>query len=367
VVGLYRTSTISAQLDKLLDQQLMPRGLTVEARRPGESGDRDGELLSVSLGPALPGWRLAMETSGSDLFEQAASERRALLAWVAATLVGLTVVMTWAVAAGVRRQMQVARLKNDLVATVSHELKTPLASIRLLIDSLLDEGDAANGAEAVDGKTREYLHMIAHENTRLTRLIDNFLTFSRMERRKHQFNLEPVDVRDILAQATAAVADRYNASDARLNVEFESGPDSELWVRGDIDALVTAVVNLLDNAWKYGGDAKQVRMAARREGDRALITVEDKGVGLTPRAARRVFERFYQVDQRLARTHGGCGLGLSIVRYIVEAHGGEATVESRVGEGCRFTLALPLDGEAASREGSDWSLKRPVRRGEGLA
>jgi signal transduction histidine kinase len=94
-----------------------------------------------------------------------------------------------------------------------------------------------------------------------------------------------------------------------------------------------------------------------------MIEVHDNGAGLSPRATRRVFERFYQVDQRLSRTQGGCGLGLSIVRFIVEAHGGTATVESAPGEGCRFVITLPANKDARSGEGSDWSLKRPVQGG----
>jgi len=365
VVALYRTATIESQLAALLAQQRLPAGVTMEARRPGSSDDAGEDLSAVALGEPLAGWRLAMRSTSGQLFDDAATARQTLLAWVAGVLLAVTLAMTWFVANAVRRQMRTARLKNDLVATVSHELKTPLASIRLLVDTLLDHDGTSNGVASVNGKGREYLQMISQENSRLTRLIDNFLTFSRMDRGKHRFAMEPVDVREIVTQAVAAVGDRFDGVENRLAVDVEQqAGEADLELRGDVDALVTAVVNLLDNAWKYSGEEKRVKLSARRSGESVMIEVRDNGVGLSPRAARRVFERFYQVDQRLSRTQGGCGLGLSIVRFIVEAHGGTATVESAPGEGCRFILTLPMERCGRSGEGSDWSLKRPVHRGD---
>ncbi|MBA3485128.1 MAG: HAMP domain-containing histidine kinase [Pirellulales bacterium] len=364
IVALYRTSTIESQLEKLLAQQRLPAGVTMEARRPGASDDAGEDLSTIALGEPLAGWRLAMRSTSGQLFDDAATARRALLAWVAGVLLAVTLAMTWFVASAVRRQMRTARLKNDLVATVSHELKTPLASIRLLVDTLLEGDGVSNGTASVNGLGREYLQLISHENSRLTRLIDNFLTFSRMDRGKHRFAKESIDAREIVTQAIAAVGDRFDGIKNRLVVDtMPQAGEPDLRVRGDVDALVTAVVNLLDNAWKYSGEHKQVRLSTRRAGDRVVIEVQDNGVGLSPRAARKVFERFYQVDQRLSRTQAGCGLGLSIVRFIVEAHGGTATVQSAPGEGCRFILTLPAEKDGESNEGSEWSLKRPVQRG----
>jgi signal transduction histidine kinase len=344
----------------MLKDQPLPRGVEVIAQPAGVAIDGDKELAVAPLGPTLPGWRLVMASTGGDVFDQAASERRGLLLTIATVLVGVTLAGAWFVASGVRRQMQVARLKNDLVATVSHELKTPLASIRLLVDTLLDGDGAGHGAEGIGGKTREYLELISHENARLSRLIDNFLTFSRMERGKHRFEFEPVDLREVIERATTAVADRFDGKSATLEATVE-GP---LWVRGDIEALVTAVINLIDNAWKYSGERKLVEIRGRRAGDSVVIEVRDNGVGLSPRAARKVFERFYQVDQQLSRAQGGCGLGLSIVKYIVEAHGGSAAVESRLGEGSMFTLKLPEEKTGEAHESAiGWSLTRPVRSG----
>ena len=244
-----------------------------------------------------------------------------------------------------------AQLKNDLVATVSHELKTPLASIRLLVDTLL-ERDEAGGAQ-VD--VREYLQMISQENSRLTRLIDSFLTFSRLERGKQRFEFRLLDAREVVRAAADVFRERGETGPLRVVA------DEPAWVRGDLDALVTAVVNLLENARKYSDPAGEILLTAAQVGEEVTLAVRDQGIGLTPRAASQVFERFYQVDQRVARTQGGCGLGLSIVEGIVQAHGGDIRVASQPGVGSTFTVVLPaqpappqsvattaaLDGEVA--------------------
>ncbi len=343
VVGLFREATLERRIRDSLADQPLPPGVTIEVRGPSTNGDAGDDFLSAPLGASLPGWRLAVKLASGHATDASAEGRRAFYAWIAAAVIATTLALAWLMADSLRRQMRVARLKNDLVATVSHELKTPLASIRLLVDSLL-EPRAGDAAPETNGKAREYLELIAQENARLSRLIDNFLTFSRMERGKHQFQFDSIDAQDVVAQAVAAVANRFDGVRAELTVDA-AGP---LPIRGDVDALVTAVVNLLDNAWKYTGQLKRATLSARRTDRRVEISVEDNGVGLSPRAARRVFDRFYQVDQRLARTQGGCGLGLSIVRYIVEAHGGTASVESRPGTGSKFTLSLPVDAEAPS-------------------
>ncbi|MCP4655564.1 MAG: ATP-binding protein [bacterium] len=125
---------------------------------------------------------------------------------------------------------------------------------------------------------------------------------------------------------------------------METDPDLPVLV-GDRDALATAVLNLLDNAWKYTGEKKLIRLKTYAESGHVCFAVSDDGVGISPREASRIFDRFYQVDRRLSRGGGGCGLGLSIVQLIVRAHGGEVVVTSRPGRGSTFTLRLPA-GEA---------------------
>ncbi len=119
-------------------------------------------------------------------------------------------------------------------------------------------------------------------------------------------------------------------------------------IRGDADALVTALLNLLDNAWKYSGDQKRIIVRTEARNGSVCFAVEDNGIGLTPREGKRVFRRFYQIDQGLSRSAGGCGLGLSIVQSIVKAHHGSVRVESELGRGSTFTIEIPAVAEGAS-------------------
>jgi signal transduction histidine kinase len=232
----------------------------------------------------------------------------------------------------IRRQAAVAQLRNDLLANVTHELKTPLSSMRLLVDTLLQSNPLHQET------ARQYLQLIATENVRLSRLIDNFLTFSRIERNKHAFDFNEVSPGAILESAAAAVRERFAVAGCQFTLQ--SSPDLPP-VLADADAMVTVLLNLLDNAWKYSGDNKQIILSASEENGNVMFAVKDNGIGLSPRETKRIFKRFYQVDQRLARTGGGCGLGLSIVQFIVTAHHGTTRVDSEPGRGSTFTITLP--------------------------
>jgi signal transduction histidine kinase len=244
----------------------------------------------------------------------------------------------------VRRQVAVTRLRNDLVANVTHELKTPLASMRLLVETLLN-ADRLNETTA-----REYLQLIAQENARLSRLIDNFLTFSRMERNKYTLGFKPVPAAAIVEGAAAAVREKFRAPGCRFEVQAARELPAVL---ADADAMVTALVNLLDNAYKYSGDTKEITLLAGAENGSVMFSVKDNGIGLSARETKKVFKRFYQVDQRLSRSGSGCGLGLSIVEFIVKAHRGTITVQSQPGQGSTFTIALPVASPAPAPSGED--------------
>ena len=336
VTLLFRTTTLKRMVDSFVVDMPLPKGLVLQPLAQGEALETSTITPLTPMTPAMPSNQLSILTTDAQFVEDD-SQRIALFAWTALAVIAATLILTWLVVRSWWRQMQVAKLKNDLVATVSHELKTPLSSIRLLVDTLLDEGPQTGSS--LNGKAREYLELISHENARLTRLIDNFLTFSRMERGKRHVELKPIDAREVVGQAADAMRERFAADNCELTVEVNDPAP----VHGDIDLLVTAVVNLLDNAWKYTGDKKRVHLSCKQQDGSVVISVQDNGAGLSPIATEKVFDRFYQVDQRLTRPQGGCGLGLSIVKYLVEAHGGEVAVESQSGIGSTFSISVPMD------------------------
>jgi two-component system phosphate regulon sensor histidine kinase PhoR len=225
------------------------------------------------------------------------------------------------------------QLRREFVANVSHELKSPLTSIRSLTETLLDGGLEDPGCN------RRFVSLIEEDSTRLARLIDDLLILSQVESRAIPLRLSAVDlsqvVQNLLAPREVLIAERKLRIISRL--------DPDLQVRADPDRLRQVLDNLLDNAIKYSPQGGRVEILAYPvEQHRVEVRVHDQGPGIPAEARGRVFERFYRVDKNRSRELGGTGLGLSIVKHIVESHGGRAWVEGTVGEGSQFCFTLPL-------------------------
>ena len=324
-IALFRTDTVTSVAGALLTGQSVAAGTTFTLVPPGS---QDGEE-AMPASALLPGWMIRASLSRTDGVDPAGQRRMATYTWAGTLAVaGLAIggLLLWQ---AFRRQLQLNRLKTDLVAAVSHELRTPLASMRALVDLMLEN-------PAMDhGRAQEYLQMISGENARLSRLIEHFLTFSRIDRNGHGLVFRDVSP-SVLVREAAVVQGGGRFPGLTLEVSPELPT-----LYADEDALVTVVLNLLENAYKYSGDDKRVALRARLEATRVVIEVQDNGIGIARRDRKRIFRPFYQVDQRLARERGGCGLGLSIVDFIVRAHGGEISVESEPGAGSVFRVTLP--------------------------
>jgi signal transduction histidine kinase len=286
----------------------------------------------ASLPEGFPGWKVELYFEGGDVFEKAAQRQIAVYTWTGFLMILLILLVAGFATRAVRRQIRLNEMKNDFIATVSHELKTPLASMRVLVETLL-EGNVKDEAQVT-----RYLQMTAKENERLSRMIDNFLTFSRMERNKVAFTLTDTPADAIARDAIESVQTKFATHHCQLTVEIT--PDLPE-IQADHDAIVTVLVNLLDNACKYTTEHKQVSLKVSSEGKFVCFAVADNGIGLARRHLRRIFDRFYQVDSSLARKAEGCGLGLSIVKFIIDAHKGTVAVSSKPGQGSTFTVQLP--------------------------
>lgn len=339
VLGLIKTEHLMQQLEKAATLDNLPQDTQLRLIPPGSPSEN--AFVSLPLGKRLPGWQLALNLAEENPFFAAARRQKQMYLWTGVLTLAAVVILSLLAVRMMRQQLALTRMKNDLVSTVSHELRTPLAAMRVLVDTLL-QGEKP-GAQ----QTQEYLQLISKENEKLSRIVQNFLTFSRMERQKHTFAFDFVPAAEIVDAAAWALRERYDLQNCRLEVLKDSGPAG---ITADADALTTALTNLLDNAYKYTPEIKHIRLRTWAENGNVLFSVEDNGDGIDRDDVERVFEQFYQGEKGLARQTGGCGLGLSIVKFIVAAHGGTVWAEERRTAGSKFIISLPATARYEQRD-----------------
>jgi two-component system phosphate regulon sensor histidine kinase PhoR len=222
------------------------------------------------------------------------------------------------------------RIRKDFVANVSHELRTPLAAISGYAETLLE------GALEDRENSRRFAEIILNKTRQLTNIVSDLLVLSTLESGKPP-TPEPISLKESIESALRSV--EPVARSRGVNVVFRFAEDLD--VLGHEIRLEQVFVNLLDNAIKFNRPAGEVSVEIAREADRAVVRVRDTGLGIPSRDLPRIFERFYRVDKARSRATGGTGLGLAIVKHAVEQMGGSVSVESRLGQGSVFTVALP--------------------------
>jgi len=227
------------------------------------------------------------------------------------------------------------RVRQDFVANVSHEFKTPLTAIQGFAETLLA------GALEDPKNNRRFLEIIRSHAARLARLTDDLLKLARIEAGKLEVAFQPVSVAELLESCSATTVLKASRKQISFTVKVPPGLPPVL---GDPGLLHDLLQNLLDNAIQYTPEGGQIDVSATAEAREAVITVTDTGIGIPLADQERIFERFYRVDAARSREAGGTGLGLSIAKHIVEAHGGRLWVESAVGRGSKFFVAIPLAG-----------------------
>ncbi len=321
-LGALESPTIIAVLDR--------EGRTVYSRAPIGDAPR---VLSVQFRDALPDWQLAVYQTPGASPRQAVRRQVMFFTGALGALVAVIVagsVATWRL---MRRETEMARLKSDFVANVSHDLKTPLSVIRMFGETL------EMGRVTDEGRRQEYYRVITREGERLTRLIDNVLDFSRIEGGRQTYRMTPTSVEPLVRGTLETFA--YPLAQQGFKVEVSVAPDLPE-VAMDADAVGQALANLIDNAIKYSADDRALTVDARVVDGRLVIAVTDRGLGIAPEEHAKIFEKFYRVGRSDTQGRRGSGVGLALVRHIAEAHGGDVTVESAPGEGSRFSLRLPL-------------------------
>jgi two-component system sensor histidine kinase SenX3 len=232
---------------------------------------------------------------------------------------------------------RVDNVRRDFVANVSHELKTPIGALELLAETLANESDPEIA--------RPLVERLAKEAERLGRIVDDLLDLSLIET-QDVVSTETLPVDVLVDEAADRLRPSAMVNEITLHVNHASGGAE---VEGDHRQIVSAVVNLLDNAVKYSEPGSIVVLETQRDGGDVVIAVSDHGIGVPSRDLERIFERFYRVDQARSRETGGTGLGLSIVRHVARAHGGDVTVESVEGQGSTFRFRIPSRQATAAR------------------
>lgn len=299
-----------------------------------------GYFLETNFDPPFSNWKARIGLENTNLDEFA---RDSFWHSVGVTLLVL-VVLLCGIALTIRatdREARLAQAKSNFVSNVSHELKTPLSLISLFSE-ILELGRVSS-----EEKKAEYYRIIRHESGRLNKMIDNILDFSKIEAGRKTYVFADASMAEVIEEVLSAY--RYQISNAGFDIQTNLQLDLPP-VFMDRDAMAQAISNLLDNAIKYAGEVKQLSITAETRGTALAIEIADHGIGIPRAEQAKIFEKFYRVGNGLVHDVKGSGLGLSLVKHIIEAHHGTISVESDVGKGSCFRILLPLTACASEAE-----------------
>jgi signal transduction histidine kinase len=321
--------------------------IVVEQSDPG-SAERAGQTQVAGLTAAAPtpaSWQLILaHQSGSLEAAVAVARRRNLL--VSSSVLGVLGASMALLLLATRRSQRLAQQQMEFVATVSHELRTPLAVIRSAAENLAD------GIVEDESQVRKYGELVRGEGRRLTDMVEQILEFSGIQSGERRLNPLPVPIGPLVREVVEGSASLATAAGVQVEQNF---PDDLPPVLGDEPALRRVVQNLLANAIKYGAGGRSIRIDARRQANDVLMTIADHGIGIDPSEHERIFDPFYRAAAVVEAQIQGAGLGLSLVKRIVEAHGGSVSVRSAPGAGAAFTVRLPVASSQPARKVSGYS------------
>ncbi len=336
ITAVVRINT-AAQKPEVIEP-LLPAGLGLQVVQV----DPYETAWTIPLTGALKYW--AIRPTEALIAEQRDAVFRQTLTYLGLTVLSLATLLVamWFLVRLARQEVALAKLKANFVADVSHELKTPLALIRMFGETL------QAGRIASEEKRQEYYEIITREATRLTNLINNILDFASIEAGKRQYTLAPVDIGGVVRQTYHTYSSQLEGAGFE---HFLSVAEDLPLVDADGDAISQAVLNLINNAQKYSDEERHIVIdvaADTRRGHRGVvISVHDRGIGISPDDRARLVEGFFRASDDRVRERAGTGLGLSLVRHIVQAHGGFLNVESRLVKGSTFRIFLPESASIA--------------------
>jgi signal transduction histidine kinase/tetratricopeptide (TPR) repeat protein len=307
---------------------------------------RDGRLVLTSEKPPtgtvtvranfaanFPDWSLEFYQPPPRLLNTLLISRQGLYFYMFLLITGILIFGLTLTVRAVSHELELARMKSDFVSTISHEFKSPLTSIRQIVEML------HAGRVPSEERRRQYYDVLLEQSERLSLLTENILNLARMEEGRKQFEFEKTDMAALLQEVVSYAQDRVRHEGFSIELEIKKGLPM---IMLDRSAITQAITNLMDNAVKYSGESRRVIVSASDEGALLHIAVKDFGIGIRKEDRDRVFERFFRGGDELTRTVKGSGLGLTLVREIVEAHQGTVYAVSEPGKGSTFLIRLPL-------------------------
>jgi signal transduction histidine kinase/tetratricopeptide (TPR) repeat protein len=308
---------------------------------------RNRELILASANPPtgsltvksdfignFPNWTMEFYQADPRFLEDFLVSRRGIYFYMFILIAGILVFGLILTIRSFTREMELSRMKSDFVSTVSHEFKSPLTSIRQIAEML------HAGRVPSEERRQKYYDVLLEQSERLSLLTENVLSFAKMEEGKREFVFEQADIKALLMKIVSTIQDQVRHDGFEIEAEIENFLPP---IRADVSALTQAITNLIDNAVKYSGDSKKVFVKAQVDEQHLVISVRDYGVGIKKEELNKIFDRFYRGGDELTRTVKGSGLGLTLVKQIVEAHKGSIQVDSELGKGSVFSMKFPID------------------------
>lgn len=327
-------SIVFGQLWSKISEQNLTEGtefeFEIEMVGTGNGIDRPEHPLTTSLeiSPYFPGYHVIVKLKNESLIDEFVSRRSWIYGIALTLLLGGMILGILLILRDISREEHLAQLRADFISNVTHELKTPLTSIQLFTESIL-----LNRIKSAAHK-KDYLQIILKETGNLKRMINNILDFSRMEKGKREYHFETVNVTLLLNNAINNLDYWLEEKNFTLVKEIEE----HVTAMADPGALTQAIINLLNNAIKFSRNRKEIIVSLKKDEEMILIQVEDKGIGIPDDQKELIFHPFYRVGQKNSEDISGTGLGLSVVKEIVEAHQGKIRVESQLNKGSTFTI-----------------------------
>lgn len=349
VVALISREAVQRGLESLAKRWLTPVMKTAWSMEDWNEEIQKSTVLPSPFGPLaarsfVPLHRLfnnglnenfSIVVPSSRIEEIMAQRRRHILNGLIGSLLILIASVLYVFWKNVKRSEKISQMKTDFVATISHDLRTPLTAIAYISERL------KSGRVESEEERQEFYQMLITESNELQELVNEVLDYSALSQGQLCLHLESRDMGQVAEEALLRLSSKLSKRQIHLKTDLPEGP---LNILMDVKAIRHAMVNLIDNALKYSGQSKEIQIIVKAQEGGGLFSVKDYGIGIPAEEQSRIFEKFYRVEHALTQKTEGMGLGLAIVKELIEAHRGRVWVQSRLGEGSTFSLWLPFEG-----------------------